>query len=355
MSLMKRKASFSVGFPSKARAIATVARAGYRAYKKYKGNGSSSKAQKAVETGPLTDQRDVITTYRKRRMGRRRRKRYVRQLRRWKSNQLRLSPSRIFQYVDADNITWSANTSRYFGAFMGLCSQNNYDNNFGEAWGNITSGTADVKAEASMFRLDHQSLRIVLRNTTTTAAVTATPTIDVDVYKVVCIKDVPSDLWVSGVGVEVFLANQKNQLRQATGMDIEVGTTGTGIATAQQNAGNSFATQVVGDSLFNNPMFLRYFKILKCYKIQLGSNNMTELSWRDSKNRVIKREECFGTAGISCKRGVTKGYIFNVNGRAHYPTATVEFISGSMVLEQYVRYNVKCIEGTAPTLVYDGA
>lgn len=350
----KRRASTSLGGARKIRNLVNTGVNLYRAYRSF-GSNTRGRNQRAYTTPVLTDQRDVVTTYRKRRMPRRQKRRYVKSIRRWKSAQLRDSPARLFQYVDVDLISWSANTSRYFGAFSGLMGQNNYDNNFGETWNSITNtNAADLKAEAGKFRLDHQSLRVVLRNTTTTAAVGATPTVDVDIYKVVCIRDVPLLLWASGLGVESFLASQKNKLRQAQGMDIEVDDAGTGITTNQQNAGTSSATQVVGDSLFNNPLFLRYFKVLECKKIQLGSNNQTEFQWRDSRNRYVSREDCFGSSALACKRGVTRGYIMNVNGRAYDNAGTAEFISGSMVMEQYVRYNVKCIAGTSPTLVYDG-
>lgn len=351
--MVKRRRSNQLGRYNKVRNIARLAFQGYKAYRGI--TGGRTQQAKSVSTPVLTDQRDVITTYRKRYMSKGKRRRYVKSLRRWKSAQLRTSPSRIFQYVDVDNITWSANTSRYFGAFSGLLGQNNYDNNFGETWNSITNSTsADTKADAGSFRLDHQALRIVLRNTTTVGSALATPTIDIDVYKVVCIKDVPLDLWVSGLGIESFLALEKNRMRQAQGMDIEVSTAGAGIPTVVQNAGTTSSNQVVGDSLWNNPPFLRYFKIIKQFKVQLGSNNITEFQWRDSKNRYISRQECFGTAALACKKGVTRGYIFNVNGRAFDNAGTIEFVSGSCVLEQYVRYNVKCIGGTAPTLVYDG-
>jgi len=353
MSMRKRKNSFQKTGTNKIRLIANVLKHGYNAYNTYR----QLKPAKSVTTPVLTDQRDVITTYSKRRMPRRKKRRYVRSLRRWKSAQLRTSPSRIFQYVNVNSITWAANTSRYFGAFSGLMGQNFYDNNFGETWNSITStgaGGAETKADASQFRLDHQALRIVLRNTTTVGSANATPTVDVDVYKVICIKDIPLDLWVSANGIESMLVAEKNRLRQAQGMDIEVGTTGTGIATAQQNAGTSSANQVVGDSLWNNPPFLKYFKIIKQFKVQLGSNNICEFSWRDSKNRTVSRADCFGTSALAARKGITRGFIFNVNGRAFDNSGTIEFASGSMVLEQYVRYNCKVIGGTSPTLVYDG-
>lgn len=343
-----------------ANAAIGVGRAAYNAYKGYsKMRNNFSNSRKTVEVRPLTDQRDVITTYRKRRMPRRKKRAYVRSLKRWQSNQLRLSPSRIFQYVYADDFTWNQGTCIYFGSFSGLFGQNYQDNNLGEAWTSITNGTAaDDKARAGHFRLDHQSLRIVLRNLTSADAINSTPTVDIDVYKVVCIRDIPTTLWPSGTSIEVFMAGLKNQLRRANGMDIEVSTAGAGIATLQQNAGTDATNQPVGDSLWNNPVFLRYFKILKTFKIQLGTNNQTEFSWRDSKNRIIPRQQCFegSQGGLAARKGVTRGYIFNVNGRAYIESGTglPIFNSGAVVMESYVRYNVKCIQGTSPTLVYDG-
>lgn len=322
----------------------------WNSYTAQKGKQAASRS-----TPVLTDQRDVVTTYVKKRMGKRKKRRYVKSLRRWKSAQLRSSPSRIFQYVDVEPITWAQNTSRYFGAFSGLFGQNYYDNNLGETWNSITgTALASTKAGAAYFRLDHQSLRVVLRNTTTTAEAAASPTVDIDVYKVICIRDIPIGVWPSGQGIESFHANEKARLRQAQGMDIEVDTLGAGITTVQENAGTSSANQVVGDILFNNPPFLKYWKVIKAFKVQLGSNNICEFQWRDSKNRTISRSECFDTGVLAAKKGVTRGFIFNVNGRAWDNAGVQNFISGSMVMEQYVRYNVKCIAGTSPTLVYDG-
>jgi len=328
---------------------------GYQAYKGYQ-DVKQTLFGKQVSTRPLTDQRDVVTTYRKRRMPKRKKKRYLRSLRRWRSAQMRLSPSRFFSYLDVENVSWNAGYAVYSGSFMGLLSQNANDNNLGEAWTSIHDGnSADEKAAAAKFRLDHQSLRVVIRNTTTADNENSTPTIDIDVYKVVCIKDVPNSVWPSGTEIESFMAQQKNKLRRANGMDIEVDDSGAGIPTLQQNAGTSSSNQAIGDSIWNNPMFLRYFKIIKAFKIQLGSNNQTEFSWRDSKNYTIRRDECFSsTNGLAAKKGLTKGFILNLNGRCYYDNGTPQFNSGSIVVERYVRYNVKTIPGTSPTLVYDG-
>jgi hypothetical protein len=268
---------------------------------------------------------------------------------------LREEPARLFQYLDVKDYQSGLNASRYFGAFMGLLSNNFYDNNFGEAWNNMTGGTATLKAQAAKLRVDHMSLRVVLRNTSVGFVEGGIGTIDLDVYQVICCRDLPISTWASANGIESFAALQKNKLRQATGMDIEVGDAGTGIATSQQNAGTSSVTQVVGDSLWNNPLFLRYFKIQKQFKIQLPVGSTTEFSMRTSKNHVISREQCFDLNQLAAKAWVTKGYVFNINGR---PTltgpSTYEFANVSVICEQYVRYNCKPLVSKAPTYTYDG-
>jgi len=356
MKVWRRPTPKRWGWKDLGRLGITAAVGAYKGYKGYQ-DIRNTFSKKQVETRPITDQRDVVTTYRKKYMPRRKKRRYLKSLRRWKSTQMRLSPSRIFQYVNTSEIVSDNGYSRYFGAFMGLHAQNVYDNNLGEAWTSISDGSgADLKCQAGKFRLDHQSIRIVLRNRTTADYTTASDIVDVDVYKVICIRDIPDDLWISGDGIESFMATQKNLLRRANGMDVEVEDGGTGIATLQQNAGTGSATQAVGDSLWNNPVFLRYFKVVKQFKVQLGTNNVTEFSWRDSKNHTVNFQDSYAsTSGFAAKKGVTKGYIFNINGRAYKDAESVwKFNSATIWMEQYVRYNIKVVPGMSPTLVYDG-
>lgn len=328
-----------------------------RAPKYFKRPRGRGRRRGVYRSRPLTSQNDNKVYYRKRRMGRRARRRAKGKYRAFTAQIMKREPANIFPYVDVDNITWSDNTSVYFGAFMGLLAQNNYDNNFGEAWSQITDGnTASVKAAAGKFRCDSMSLRVVIRNVTTIGeGTTATATVDLDVYEVMCIKDLPLDLWPSGVGIESFLVSQKNILRQPKGMEIEVGTSGSGIASVQHNTGTSSTTQVVGDTLFNNPLALRYFKVTRAMKIQLPSDGVTEFEIRDSKSHTITRESCYGLGSLAAKAYVTRGFIFNVNGRVFYSSGgTPNFSSGTLYLEQYVRYNIKEIGTKSPTLVYDG-
>jgi len=290
-------------------------------------------------------------------MPRRKKRRYVRSLKRFRSAMLREEPARIFQYLDVKDYQSGLNLSRYFGAFMGLLANNWYDNNFGEVWNNMTNTNgADLKAQAAKLRVDHMALRVVLRNTSVGFVEGGIGTIDLDVYEVICCRDLPISAWATSTGVESFAASQKNKLRQATGMDIEVVDDGSaGIPTAQQNAGTSSTTQVIGDSLWNNPCFCVIGRSRSSFKVQLPVGATTEFSMRTSKNFLISREQCFDLNQLAAKAWVTKGYVFNINGR---PTLTgpgvYEFANVSVICEQYVRYNCKPLVSKAPTLTYDG-
>jgi len=325
---------------------------------RYKRRNPRGRGRRIRRTRPLTSQNDNKLTYVKRRLGRRARRRAKQSYRRFSNQMMKREPANIFPYVHVAKIQWVDNTSKYFGALMGLYGHDFYDNNFAQAWDSITGGNAaNVKAGAAKFRVDSMSLRVVIRNVTTVGEGTsATPTIDLDVFEVMCIRDIPEELWADSTGIESFLATQKNLMRQPTGMDIEVGTGGTGIPTSQQNAGSSSSNQVVGDTLFNNPMALRYWRVVRAMKIQLPSDGITEFEVRDSGNHTVIRQQCFDFGKLAARAYVTRGFIFNVNGRVFFSEGTniPNFSSGTLNIETYVRYNIKEISGKSPTLVYDG-
>jgi len=353
----KRRRNRQIGGIIKRRLLGPVVGVGARyLYNKAHSYVTSKTGQKSHEMAPLTAEKDVRVTYRKRRMPRRKKKAYIRRLRNWRSMELKSEPSRISFFLFNENVTAALNTSRYFGAFMGLLSQNNYDNNLGEVWNQMTvaGNTAAAKARQAFLRLDHQSLSVTIRNVSTAVA-NGSGIIDMDVYKVICIKDIPNVRWVSGLPIESMHAALKSDLRSHQGMDIEVGDNVLGVPVVQESAGTGSATQAVGDVLFNAPPFLRYWKVLKCWKVQISPGQVVNFNWRDSKNYTVHRDMCFTSEGASlaAKKYVTKGYIFNINGRA-INAAGFDFESVSCVVEHNVRYNCKPIINHSDTLVFDG-
>lgn len=348
---MKRK---RVNIPQKwvnayngARAVYSAGRGVYNAYNTYRSLTSSGR--KSSEMQPLTSEKDVRTVYRKRRMPRRKKRRFLRKIKQFNSLRLRSEPSRIFQYVQGFETDSAANTSNYSGAFFGLVANDAYSNSLQKVYGQFTDGTvADQKAFASHLRIDHMSISVVFRNVSV-ATSEESGIIDLDVYKVMCIRDVPTTLWAPGTTIQVLIQTLSGRLNQARGQDIEVGDAGAGITTSASGNVNA-----VGSMLWNIPTFLRYFKILKHFKIQIGVGNVIHLNMRSSKNKRVSYEECVnsGTSGrLAAKAYVTQGYIFNQNGRWNRTLDGWE--DTAMEMEQYTRYNIKPLLPTADTYVYN--
>lgn len=317
--------------------------AGQAAVKTIKGTNKSR------EMAPLTNEKDVRTVYRKKRMSRGKKRAYVKKIKSFRSLQMRNEPSRIFQYVTGINEDSGANTSNYFGAFYGLPANDAYSNSLQKVYGQFTNGAAaDQKAFASFLRIDHMSVSCVIRNVSTPTT-GQSGVVDLDVYKVMCIKDVPTALWTPGTDIQGLIQTLATRLNTVVGQDIEVNDAGAGIATSA--SGN---TNAVGSMLWNIPTFLRYFKIVKQFKIQIGVGNVIHLNMRTSKNKVVNFEDCgnFGTSGrISAKAYLTAGYIFNSNGRWNRTDSGWE--GSRLEFETYTRYNIKPLVPTADTYVYN--
>jgi len=335
--------------------VGKAAYKGYRAYKSIKAltAPTSSSSKKAISFNPLTTQNDYQVTYRKRRMPRRKKRRYVKSIKRFNAMQMRFMPARIFQNVYAGRVIGAVNTSTFSAAFMGLYYQEEYDNSLNNAIASLGSNNVTNKMMPGSVRLDHQSLRVVLRNLTVPDAAFASSTVDIDVYQVICVRDVPSSLWPSGDSFNVFFNTLQFQHRQAQGMDIDMSSTGVAVPTLPENQSSE-----VGNSLFNNPGFCKYFKVLKCFKVQLAQNNVTEFQMRSSRNKKLQVREFLNQSTFSplaCKAYVTQGYIFNYNGRAWPDSGDVmNFNSYDIMEEHYVRYNLKIVPGFSPTITYDG-
>jgi len=262
---------------------------------------------------------------------------------------MRNEPSRIFQYVSGSEQDAGTNTSNYFGAFYGLCANDAHSNSLQRVYNQFTNNTAaDQKAFASNLRIDHMSVSVVLRNVTVPDPL-GSGIIDLDVYKVICIRDVPTTVWSPGTSIQSLIQLLAGRLNTAAGQDIEVGDTGTGIATTASGNVNA-----VGSMLWNIPTFLRYFKIIKQFKIQISPGQVIHLNMRSSRNKIAAYEECVnsGTSGrLSAKRGLTAGYIFNENGRWNRTLEGWEAVE--LEMETYTRYNIKPLLPTADTYVYN--
>lgn len=351
MSLKKRKRSYS-NIWRLADDLERLNRVGQTMGLSQRNNTSSTATntkRQRTEMLPLTGEKDVRTVYRKRRMPRRRKRRYLRKLRNYRSLVMRNEPARIFQYVFTQPVSVSANNSNYFGAFYGLCANTYYRNAAVRLFGQFSNGlAAHEKISASHLRIDHMSQDVIIRNVTVPTG-TESGIIDLDVYKVVCIRDVPVELWAAADSIEAMIQTMADRLNQAIGMDVEVGDTGTGIPIA--SSGN---VNAVGTKLWNIPTFLRYFRILRQWKVQIPVGGTAQFNMRSSKNKRIAHEEAaeddIEHGKLAAKAYTTAGYIFNANGRWD---RVLEGWSGvNLNMECFTRYNCKPLTPHSDTYVY---
>lgn len=323
-------------------------------FRQSSGNSTSSTAtnskRQRTEMLPLTGEKDVRTVYRKRRMPRRRKRRYIRKLKNYRSLVMRNEPSRIFQYVKTQAVDVASNTSNYFGAFYGLCANTFYRNGAIRLFGQFSNGLdAHEKISASHIRIDHMSQDVIIRNITAPVGETESGLIDLDVYKVVCIRDVPLDLWNAGDSIESLISTLASRLFTAAGMDVEVGDAGGGIPVTSSGNVNS-----VGTKLWNIPTFLRYFRVIRQWKVQIPPNGTAQFNMRSSKNKRIAHEEAaeddLDHGKLAAKAYTTAGYIFNANGR--WDRTLNGWSAVRLNMESFTRYNCKPLTPHSDTYVY---
>jgi len=127
-------------------------------------------------------------------------------------------------------------------------------------------GSAGVSSDYynSKLNIQNASLHVMLRNQTTNL-------VSLRVYEYICRRDVPDKILTSPTsGVEVDGSTQHV---------VETG------FTYQQTA--QIVNSSLGGTLFQNPLFCTYYKIVKVRNIQLGAGKCMSLSMSNLKTKVI--------------------------------------------------------------------
>lgn len=235
-------------------------------------------------------------------------------------------------------------------------SANAYQNGFsivGNDLFGINTATQVDKFNGAKFVVDNMHLRTVIRNVPTTVALdgNASSTLDLDVYTVVCVRDVLAEEMTGDL--ETMLAAWKAWQRRAIAMDPigSVTALGAGIPVTQTNAGTTALTQAIGDTLWDNQFFCKYFKIVKAQKVQLPLGDVFEIHHHVKGPKTISVNQLQNTGGLEkylcAKAGVTCGHIINHNGRYYTNGGGAKTYSQSAILvESYCRYSVKPVDST---------
>lgn len=89
---------------------------------------------------------------------------------------------------------------------------------------------------------------------------------------------------------------------------------------------------------FNNPNFLRLYKVYKVQKVQLEPNEVFTWEFRDPKNHIINGTD---VRDYGAKRGITKYWFFTVSGAPASTGQTYPFRVQAVVTKNYNYYELE--------------
>lgn len=184
----------------------------------------------------------------------------------------------------------------------------------------IAQSSAVAKKYNGKLNIQNAKMQVMLRNQTTNL-------MTFRVYEYICRRDVPDKLETSpGSGVE------------------EDGTTYTCLFRGwnyQQTA--QITQESIGGTLFQNPLFCTYYKILKVRTIQIGAGKCFNLSMSNLKARSIN-PLVYNASDGDVLAGLTRGFVLQsvgslVSSDGHSSTSTTGFINYDFVVSRKYGYN----------------
>lgn len=269
-----------------------------------------------IQPGPITSQYDVRTVYRKRRMPRRRRRRYVRFARKVQHIAMKATALQTSLIRENKILAAPANTTSYCAQLMytGAGAGGNQGNNAGTiAPRGKTNDIDDMTADGTLTNnptaiLHYQScvMECTLRN------YGATPVV-IECYHIVARSDAQDN-------ATYHYAESIYELGFAQPTTVNESATGT-------NRTNISATDI-GTTPFNNTLFSRYFLVKKKVKIELGAGEITQIQLRDPRNHRLNTNKIRNMVYLPYK---TQGYLFQVMGPPQIEDNVVGFTQGSSV------------------------
>lgn len=211
----------------------------------------------SVRESPInTFQHDALNRYRYKRMPRRKRKRWVRFVRRVNHVELQMQPLQTYSYSGTNNVTFAANSQAYFGYMLGGVNVPNND----ELW-QIFRGAYNPAAlsNAAPYKIYVKSLCLDMQITNT-----GSYPIILDVYRLRCRQDYGSNVQVDS---------------QFTTAVSEV---------QYDSTGGSMTATKPQVTVFDVPNFCSYWKVLHKREVIIGAGNTTTMQMRVAKNRHLE-------------------------------------------------------------------
>lgn len=245
----------------------------------------------------LTTQNDVSGRYFRRRMPRRRRRAWVKFVR--KVNQVVSSAQALSSYTQTLSVNTSSAVDQMTTVGWGLY---NVGGELAELPTMFTDTYGAASAPYTKLLCKSGCLDIEISNTGSTAAI-------IDIYTLVCRKAYQSAVGVSSTWNSTFAAQQ---------------TTG---AKASNNPANS---------AFQNPEFLKYFKVLSKREMRLDVGACSTLQMRDPKNRYIQGARL--ATEPQYLRGVSKVYMIQFHGAPENSAGTARLSAAALTISVQKSY-----------------
>lgn len=235
---------------------------------------------KSVESRVLSTQHDVVNRYRKKRMPRRRRRRWVSFVRKVRAVELAAQPLQFYGYARLDRVIGAVNVQTYQSYMLGGTTVTNNDELYQIFQQAYNTGSIADAAEHQII-MKSISLDIQITNTGTAGAI-------IDVYKVLCRKTFSTASTIAA------------QFTQALG------------ELASPTGGGTVTTTNASITAFDAPNFCSYWKILNKKEVLLGAGQVTTMQLRNARNKRIDGKIL--TTSPQAIPGYTVAYFFMIRG-----------------------------------------
>lgn len=260
---------------------ALVARAAPYAKKAFSAIRTLTQKRSTIEPAPNTFQNDAQMRYRKKRMPKRKRRRWVRFVKRVRHVDLAMQPLQIYTKEGTVNLTSAANQGQVWSRMLGGMTVANNDEIL-----QVFKSAYNLSTEASCapYKIYLKSICMDVQMTNT-----GSYPIIVDMYTLVCRKT-----WDTAEDIGASFVNALGEIQAPAG-------------------GGSLTSSKTALTLFDAPNFCEFWRIQSKKEFIIGGSNTITVQLRNPANRYFDGKEIISNA--QAKPGFTKAFFFMWHGQ----------------------------------------
>lgn len=305
-----------------AQRVLPLVRAGYQAYKSYRNSGKKRNTERQV-----TAQHDMSTVYHRRRMPRRRRRRWVRQVRLHRRlNDLSLGTRNIIFKYDGAHTATAGNQGHITFCLYGLHGTSNTRglNDLSRIIG--TEGTANDQGISASVK--NKKLHFKSAVMDCTLVNNADTVVELDMYYFFVTRNTDAMSNVSDAMTDVI---NNSSLITSTG--------------------SPFTVSSVGVTPFDCSNVAQYIKIYKVKKVILGTGQITSFMIRSAGDKYLNQDSVEQTSDMFGLKGYTKGVFIISKGAPNNTTGAPTDVSIHYHMQNKYHYTVDSKSGMAQQIV----